>query len=169
MRAIYLDDALTQPPWASDSDAEQYAARKVPHERTKRVGRSMRPNSIEGLVQGMPLVFQREQAAGLSATFHFTFTGAESRQITVTIRDRELDVAEGRGSRFAGSEDHRRRAHLAAFSSPNGQCCRGRCCAGASRCTARRGCWVSSAVASRPNRSGGNAASNYRHEMEGRS
>jgi ferredoxin-NADP reductase len=43
----------------------------------------------------MPLLFQREQAKGLSATYHFTFTGAESRQITVTIRDRELDIAEG--------------------------------------------------------------------------
>jgi ferredoxin len=77
------------------SDAEQYVARRFPHKRTKRVGQSLRASSIEGLVEGLPLIFQREQARGLSATYHFTFTGAESRQITVTIRDRELDIAEG--------------------------------------------------------------------------
>ncbi len=77
------------------SDAEQYVANRFPHKRTKRVGQSLRANSIDGLVEGMPLLFQREQAKGLSATYHFTFTGAESRQITVTIRDRELDIAEG--------------------------------------------------------------------------
>jgi hypothetical protein len=70
-------------------------ASKFPHKRTKRVGQSLRANSIEGLVEGMPLIFQREQAAEISATYHFTFTGAESRQITVTIRDRELDIADG--------------------------------------------------------------------------
>lgn len=77
------------------SDAEQYVARRFPHKRTKQVGQSLRASTIEGLVEGMPVVFQREQARGLSATYHFTFTGAESRQITVTIRDRELDIAEG--------------------------------------------------------------------------
>ncbi|MER5219754.1 SCP2 sterol-binding domain-containing protein [Streptomyces flaveus] len=79
----------------SDSDAEKHVASKFPHKRTKRVGQSLRANSIEGLVEGMPLIFQREQAAEMSATYHFTFTGAESRQITVTIRDRELDIADG--------------------------------------------------------------------------
>ncbi|MBA2951295.1 SCP2 sterol-binding domain-containing protein [Streptomyces himalayensis] len=79
----------------SDSDAEKHVASKFPHKRTKRVGQSLRANSIEGLVEGMPLIFQREQAADMSATYQFTFTGAESRQITVTIRDRELDIAEG--------------------------------------------------------------------------
>ncbi|RZB16058.1 4Fe-4S ferredoxin [Streptomyces sp. F001] len=78
-----------------DSDAEKHVASKFPNKHTKRVGQSLRPINIEGLVEGMPLVFQREQAADMSATYHFTFTGAESRQITVTIRDRELDIADG--------------------------------------------------------------------------
>ncbi|WP_251066355.1 SCP2 sterol-binding domain-containing protein [Streptomyces sp. ISL-36] len=43
----------------------------------------------------MPLIFQREQAKDMSATYHFTFTGDESRQITVTIRDRQLGIADG--------------------------------------------------------------------------
>ncbi|NGY64432.1 4Fe-4S ferredoxin [Lentzea sp. NEAU-D13] len=77
------------------SDAEQHVASRFPHKRTKQVSMSLRANSIDGLVEGMPLVFQREQAKDLSATYHFTFTGAESRQITVTIRDRRLDIADG--------------------------------------------------------------------------
>jgi NAD-dependent dihydropyrimidine dehydrogenase PreA subunit len=78
-----------------ESDAEQHVARTFPHKRTKRVAQSLRANSIDGLVEGLPLIFQREQAKDMSATYHFTFTGAEPRQLTVTIRDRELDVAEG--------------------------------------------------------------------------
>ena len=46
-------------------------------------------------MDGLPLVFQREQALDMYVTYHFSFTGAESRQITVTIRDRELEIAEG--------------------------------------------------------------------------
>jgi ferredoxin len=80
------------------SDAEQYVARRFPHKRTKPVGQSLRATSIDTFVGGLPLLFQREQARGLSATYHFTFTGIESRQITVTIRDRELDIAEGHHS-----------------------------------------------------------------------
>ncbi len=77
------------------SDAEQHVSRRFPHKRTKPVGRGLRATSIDTLVGGLPLLFQREQARGLSATYHFAFTGTESRQITVTIHDRELDIAEG--------------------------------------------------------------------------
>jgi Fe-S-cluster-containing hydrogenase component 2 len=77
------------------SDAEQHVAKQFPNKRTKHVAMSLRANSIDGLVEGMPLIFQREQAKDMSATYHFTFTGAESRQITVTIRDRELGITDG--------------------------------------------------------------------------
>ncbi|MFF3513220.1 SCP2 sterol-binding domain-containing protein [Streptomyces sp. NPDC002573] len=77
------------------SDAEQQVADRFPNKRTKHVAMSLRANSIDGLVEGLPLIFQREQAKDMSATYHFTFTGDESRQITVTIRDRELDVTDG--------------------------------------------------------------------------
>jgi ferredoxin-NADP reductase len=43
----------------------------------------------------MPIVFQPERSRGLHAVFHFTFTGAESRQATVTIKDRKITVSEG--------------------------------------------------------------------------
>jgi alkyl sulfatase BDS1-like metallo-beta-lactamase superfamily hydrolase len=40
-------------------------------------------------------VFQAGQAKGLNAVYHFTFTGAETAQATVTIRDQTLDVRPG--------------------------------------------------------------------------
>lgn len=71
------------------SDAEEYVARRFPDKRTKQVGQSLRANSIEGLIQGLPLIFQRGQTKDFFATYHFSFTGAESRQFTVRIQDRE--------------------------------------------------------------------------------
>jgi putative sterol carrier protein len=40
-------------------------------------------------------VFQRGPAQGLDATYHFTFTGEDSREATVVIRDQQLEVSEG--------------------------------------------------------------------------
>jgi NAD-dependent dihydropyrimidine dehydrogenase PreA subunit len=77
------------------SDAEAYVTRRYPHKRVRHVSQSLRASSIDGLVEGLPLIFQREQAKDVSVLYHFHFTGAEPRKITVTIRNRELDVAEG--------------------------------------------------------------------------
>ncbi|MBF6173780.1 SCP2 sterol-binding domain-containing protein [Nocardia blacklockiae] len=77
------------------SDAEQYVAQRFPAKRTKLVGRGLRPTSIGRFVAGLPLLFQRERSRGLDATYHFTFTGAEQRRITVTIRDRTLEISDG--------------------------------------------------------------------------
>jgi putative sterol carrier protein len=43
----------------------------------------------------MPLTFQPGRSKGLDATYHFTFTGAEDRRATVTIRDQKLEVRDG--------------------------------------------------------------------------
>jgi NAD-dependent dihydropyrimidine dehydrogenase PreA subunit len=77
------------------SDAEAYVTRRYPHKRIRHVSQSLRASSIDGLVEGLPLIFQREQAKDVSVLYHFHFTGDEPRKITVTIRNRELDVAEG--------------------------------------------------------------------------
>jgi ferredoxin len=77
------------------SDAEAYVPKRFPHKKLKRVGNGIRPQSIAGFVVGMPLAFQRGQAEGLDATYHFTFTGAEERKVTVVIRDRTLEVSDG--------------------------------------------------------------------------
>jgi NAD-dependent dihydropyrimidine dehydrogenase PreA subunit len=77
------------------SDAEAHVAKRYPHKRIRHVNQSLRASSIDGLVEGLPFIFQREQAKDVSVLYHFHFTGAEPRKITVTIRNRELDVAEG--------------------------------------------------------------------------
>jgi putative sterol carrier protein len=43
----------------------------------------------------MTLTSQREPSPGLSATYHFTFTGREPAEATVVIRDRTLTVQDG--------------------------------------------------------------------------
>jgi NAD-dependent dihydropyrimidine dehydrogenase PreA subunit len=78
----------------ADSDAEEYVPRKFPHKRMKRVGNGIRPQSIQGFVVGMPLAFQRGRSEGLDATYHFTFTGEEEREVTVVIRGRTIEVAD---------------------------------------------------------------------------
>jgi ferredoxin len=76
------------------SDAEEYAGRKYPHKPLRRIG-GIRPATIRGFVDGMKLVFQRGRAAGLDATYHFTFTGREPLSATAVIRDGTIAVRDG--------------------------------------------------------------------------
>jgi ferredoxin len=78
-----------------DSDAEAYVQRRFPHKRAKRVHNGIRTQSIGQFLAGMPIAFQRGQSQGLNATFHFAFTGTESRKATVFIRDQTLHVVDG--------------------------------------------------------------------------
>src|SRR5436305_791006 len=78
-----------------NSDAEAHVAKRFPHKKIKHVGNSLRPNSIQLFLNGLPRVFQPGKSAGLNATFHFTFTGHEPRQATVVIRERKISVEEG--------------------------------------------------------------------------
>ncbi|HLZ34026.1 MAG TPA: hypothetical protein VKP13_08405 [Nitrospira sp.] len=77
------------------SDAESYVAGRFPHKIPKRIGNGLRPSSIGQFVSSLPIAFQRGRAAGLAATYHFTFTGAETSQATVTIRNQTIDVRDG--------------------------------------------------------------------------
>jgi ferredoxin-NADP reductase/Fe-S-cluster-containing hydrogenase component 2 len=77
------------------SDAEEVARRKFRNKTMKPVGNGLRPRSIAGLLNFMPYVFQPNQSRGLDAVFHFTFTGAEPRAATITIRNRTLEVVDG--------------------------------------------------------------------------
>ena len=77
------------------TDAETYATKKFPHKPIKHVGNSLRPGTIQGFLNGLPLVFQRDKSNGLNAIFHFTFTGNEFRKATVIIQNKKLDVHEG--------------------------------------------------------------------------
>jgi hypothetical protein len=77
------------------SDAEAYVARKYQTKKTKRVSNGLRPPTIAAFLRGLAFTFQKGQSAGLDAVYHFTFTGAEQRQATVTIRNQSLDVQDG--------------------------------------------------------------------------
>lgn len=77
------------------SDAESYVARRFPHKTVKRVSSGIRPQSIQGFLFGLPLLFQRNQSEGLSSVYHFTFTGSESRCATVTIHNKTIQVQDG--------------------------------------------------------------------------
>ncbi|OAN78634.1 hypothetical protein A8B82_09725 [Sulfitobacter sp. EhC04] len=79
----------------SGTDAEAVARRKWKNKTVKPVGNGMTPRTISGLLTFMPIVFQPDQSRGLNATYHFTFTGAESRKATITIKDRKITIREG--------------------------------------------------------------------------
>jgi epoxyqueuosine reductase QueG len=77
------------------SDAETYVARRFPHKTVKRVSSGIRSQSIQGFLFGLPLLFQRDRSEGISAIYHFTFTGSESHRATVTIQNKTVRVQEG--------------------------------------------------------------------------
>ena len=77
------------------SDAEAVARRKFKNKTLKPVSNGVRPRSIAGLLTFMPYVFQPNQSRGLDAIFHFTFTGAENREVTIKIQNRTLEIKDG--------------------------------------------------------------------------
>src|SRR3954454_3133844 len=78
-----------------NSHAEVSVAKRFPHKKIKHVANSLRPNTVDVFLNGMPNVFQPGKSTGLNATFHFTFTGNEQRQATVVIKDQKVRVYEG--------------------------------------------------------------------------
>jgi Fe-S-cluster-containing hydrogenase component 2 len=77
------------------SDAEDYVARRFPHKGVKRVGSGLRPMTIDGFLNSVRLLFQRNQSSGLNAVYHFVFTGAQPRRATIRIADMEIRVEDG--------------------------------------------------------------------------
>jgi alkyl sulfatase BDS1-like metallo-beta-lactamase superfamily hydrolase len=77
------------------SDAEQHVQSNFPGKRIKTISNGIRPNSAAMFLESLPLVFQPHQSEGLNAVYHFTFTGNESLEGTVTIRKKSLAVREG--------------------------------------------------------------------------
>jgi Fe-S-cluster-containing hydrogenase component 2 len=77
------------------SDAEQYVRRRFPHKTPRRVSNGLRAANLDGFVRGLPLRFQRGRAADLRARYHFKFTGADTRELTVVIDAGRLDVQAG--------------------------------------------------------------------------
>jgi NAD-dependent dihydropyrimidine dehydrogenase PreA subunit len=81
---------------ARGTDAEDHVQRSLPQKRAKIVRSGLpRQTSIRGFLRALPLVFQRGRSKGLSATYHFAFTGREPAAATIVIRDRTLKIADG--------------------------------------------------------------------------
>lgn len=78
------------------SDAEAHVRKRYPHKTIRHVRNRIRTLSVMAFLQGLPLAFQRQTAANLDAVYHFTFTGTESTEATVTIRAGTIKVETGR-------------------------------------------------------------------------
>jgi len=77
------------------SDAEAHVQKHYPHKSVRPVRGLLRPRNIASLLFGMQVSFQRHAAGKLDATYHFIFTGKESAEATVTIRDGKITVENG--------------------------------------------------------------------------
>jgi len=77
------------------SDAEAIASRKFKNKTVKLVSSGLRPRSIAGFISLLPHVFQPNQSRGLNATFQFTFTGEEQREITIRIGNQTIEIQDG--------------------------------------------------------------------------
>jgi ferredoxin-NADP reductase/Fe-S-cluster-containing hydrogenase component 2 len=77
------------------SDAEAVARRKFKNKTVKPVANGLKARTINGMINFLPFVFQPNQSQGLDARFHFTFTGAESREASITIKNRTLEIEDG--------------------------------------------------------------------------
>lgn len=77
------------------SDAEEHVSKRFPHKTLRRVRGNFLLYTIPQFLFGIRISFQRGQAAGLNAVYHFTFTGASTATATVTIRDQRIDVQDG--------------------------------------------------------------------------
>ena len=77
------------------SDAEAVARHKFKNKTVKPVGSGLRARTIASLLYFMPFVFQPNRSRGLAAVFHFSFTGAERKDATITIKNRTLDIQDG--------------------------------------------------------------------------
>jgi ferredoxin len=79
-----------------NSDAEDHVARRFPNKRAKHVSNGLAgQGSIRTFLRGLDVAFQRGKSEGLSAVYHFTFTGQEQLDATVAIRDKTIHVSEG--------------------------------------------------------------------------
>ena len=78
-----------------NSDAESHVIKKFPNKSIRHVANAIRPSSVEKFLMGLPLVFNRHQADGIDAAYHFRFSGTEERDATITIREKILKVENG--------------------------------------------------------------------------
>lgn len=79
----------------ADSDAEAHVRQRFPHKSVRRVRSGLRPVDVRGFLASLPLVFNPGRSRGLTARYHFVFTGAEPAEATVVIDGQSLAVSPG--------------------------------------------------------------------------
>jgi putative sterol carrier protein/Fe-S-cluster-containing hydrogenase component 2 len=79
-----------------NSDARGYTQRRFPHKTVKVVGNGIRLSTIKAFAETSQHVFQRQQAKGLDASYHFIFRGREEREVTFVIKDQTLSIYDGK-------------------------------------------------------------------------
>ncbi len=77
------------------SDAEDHVRSNFPAKQVKHISNGIRPLSAAMFLESLPLAFQPGQSEGLDAVYHFSFTGDENLEGTVTIRAKTLAVQDG--------------------------------------------------------------------------
>jgi Fe-S-cluster-containing hydrogenase component 2 len=77
------------------TDAHQHATKRFPHKRIKLIKSGLTPQTIKGFLEFSHHFFQRGNAKGVSATFHFRFTGAEPAEATFDIANQTVRVQRG--------------------------------------------------------------------------
>lgn len=78
-----------------NSDAERHVKKRFPHKTVKQISNGIRPRSIAVFLARMSGSFARSQASGLDAVYHFVFTGEETIEATVTIKNQQIKVENG--------------------------------------------------------------------------
>lgn len=78
-----------------ETDAERYVEKIFPAKTVKHVSNGLRPDTALGFLRSLPMVFQRNRAEELDATYHFIFIGEEQLEGTVVIKEGEIWVENG--------------------------------------------------------------------------
>jgi Fe-S-cluster-containing hydrogenase component 2 len=84
-----------EPVYVKPGTTAEKVARKNPTKEIRYIRTPFRPQSLEGFINGIKIAFNREKAGDLTLTIHFSFTGKETREITVSIENQKLSVQEG--------------------------------------------------------------------------
>jgi Fe-S-cluster-containing hydrogenase component 2 len=79
----------------ANTDAEKWAQARFPHKKIKLIGSGVKPATIKDFVDGLRLVFQPGKSEDVDLRYHFEFYGAESSNVTVVIKDRRVQIADG--------------------------------------------------------------------------
>lgn len=78
-----------------NSDAEDHVKKRFPHKPVRHVANALRPSSLDNFLRGLPLVFNRHKSADLDAIYHFKFSGIQTKEATITLRNKTIKVEEG--------------------------------------------------------------------------